>query len=101
MQQPAFLLPQSGPYTLSLDWAEHMAAQGDDRTLGGAAWTLPAGFTNGGASIAGSKAIITLNFSELAKNSTHTLLCAATFSNGDTHTAELQVLIKNLAVQQA
>lgn len=77
-------IPPTGRQTITLDWAADLAAPPRcGATLVSAAWTLPTGITQQAASISGSKAIITINTTDLKPGRVYSLICAATLSNGD------------------
>lgn len=77
-------IPPTGRLTIPLDWAADLAVPPRcGATLESATWTLPAGITQQAASIDGTKAIITINTSNLKLNGNFRLICSATLSNGD------------------
>lgn len=100
MTIPSVRLPPTGTYTIALDWAEHIEAQGDGRTLDSVNWALPAGLTESASSVSGTVATIAISTSGLTLGATYTVVCEATFDNSDVHQAEIDVVIARLNVKK-
>jgi hypothetical protein len=77
-------LPPTGRTTISVDWsAELNNYPRCGATLVSAAWTLPQGVALVAQTIEGNRALVTVSTTNLAVGSTVTIVCTATFSNGD------------------
>jgi hypothetical protein len=77
-------LPPTGRTTISVDWAAELNNYPRcGATLASVAWTLPQGVSLVAQAIDGTRALLTVATSGLSVGQTVTIVCTATFSNGD------------------